>query len=71
LLCIASSYRYAEYHYVECRSTLTTDSSCQSYINLIIEKRFFLLSNDQPGNTKGGSIPVPLTSCLTGLESAV
>ncbi len=23
------------------------------------------------GNTKGGSIPVPLTSCLTGLESAV
>jgi hypothetical protein len=25
----------------------------------------------QPGNTKGGSITVPLTSCLTGLESAV
>ncbi len=24
-----------------------------------------------PGNTKGGSIPVPLTSCLTGLESDV
>jgi hypothetical protein len=23
------------------------------------------------GNTKGGSIPVPLTSCLTGWESAV
>ncbi len=23
------------------------------------------------GNTKGGSIIVPLTSCLTGLESAV
>ncbi len=23
------------------------------------------------GNTKGGSIAVPLTSCLTGLESAV
>jgi hypothetical protein len=22
------------------------------------------------GNTKGGSITVPLTSCLTGLESA-
>jgi hypothetical protein len=22
-----------------------------------------------PGNTKGGSITVPLTSCLTGLES--
>jgi hypothetical protein len=26
---------------------------------------------EQPGNTKGGSITVPLTSCLTGLESAV
>jgi hypothetical protein len=25
----------------------------------------------QAGNTKGGSIIVPLTSCLTGLESAV
>jgi hypothetical protein len=25
----------------------------------------------QPGNTKGGSITVPLTSCLTVLESAV
>ena len=24
-----------------------------------------------PGNTEGGSITVPLTSCLTGLESAV
>jgi hypothetical protein len=24
-----------------------------------------------PGNTKGGSITLPLTSCLAGLESAV
>ena len=24
-----------------------------------------------PGNTKGGSINVPLTSCLTGMESGV
>jgi len=24
-----------------------------------------------PGNTKGGSITVPLTSCLTGFESSV
>ena len=23
---------------------------------------------DTPGNTKGGSITVPLTSCLTGLD---
>jgi hypothetical protein len=28
-------------------------------------------SNATPGNTKGGSITVPLTSFLTGLESAV
>jgi hypothetical protein len=26
---------------------------------------------DTPGNTEGGSITVPLTSCLTGLESVV
>jgi len=27
--------------------------------------------NRLPGKTKGGSIIVPLTSCLTGFESAV
>jgi hypothetical protein len=27
-------------------------------------------SKDKPGNTEGGSITEPLTSCLTGLESA-
>ncbi len=27
-----------------------------------------LLSGDKPGNTKGGSITVPLTSCLTGVD---
>ncbi len=27
--------------------------------------------NTQPGNTKGGSITVPLTSCLTGLDQSV
>jgi hypothetical protein len=26
------------------------------------------LEIDEPGNTKGGSITVPLTSCLTGLN---
>ncbi len=25
----------------------------------------------QPGNTKGGNITVPLTSCLTGLDESV
>jgi hypothetical protein len=27
-----------------------------------------IIVRDKPGNTKGGSIPVPLTSCLTGLD---
>jgi hypothetical protein len=30
-----------------------------------------LALNVYTGNTKGGNITVPLTSCLTGLESAV
>jgi len=30
-----------------------------------------LAENVQAGNTKGGSIAVQLTSCLTGLESAL
>ncbi len=28
-------------------------------------------SKVRPGNTKGGNITLPLTSCLTGLKSAV
>jgi hypothetical protein len=31
----------------------------------------FVYISVYPGNTNGGSITVPLTSCLTGLESAV
>jgi hypothetical protein len=30
-----------------------------------------LVSIVQPGNTKGGSITVPMTSCLTGLDWSV
>jgi hypothetical protein len=33
--------------------------------------RFFKEKFNYLGNTKGGTITVPLTSCLTGLESAV
>jgi len=32
---------------------------------------YFVKVLPYPDNTKGGSITVPLTSCLTGLESAV
>ncbi len=31
----------------------------------------FHLDTSKPGNTKGGSITVPLTSCFTGLETTV
>jgi hypothetical protein len=36
-----------------------------------VEGQNFNLAHACPGNTKGGSITIPLTSCLTGLESAV
>jgi hypothetical protein len=31
----------------------------------------FTSMNDQAGNTKGGGITVPFTSCLTGLDQSV
>ncbi len=42
-------------------------------INKMLVKglNFKASSTCNSGNTKGGSIPVPLTPCLTGLESAV
>ncbi len=52
-------------------SPTTHSAKFQSY------KTFFLchLNGEESyvntGNTKGGSIPLPLTFCLTGLESAV
>ncbi len=43
------------------------------YLNLITQHCALLVSSPQcwvssPGNAKGGSINVPLTSCLTGLD---
>ncbi len=40
-------------------------------LNFVFKRRHYGQSLSQPGNTKGGSITVPLTSCLTGLEPAV
>jgi hypothetical protein len=40
------------------------------HVNLSSCKKNSILTMT-PGNTKGGSITVLLTSCLTGLESAV
>ncbi len=67
-----------------CHSTLASVYHCN--INIIITHAEWLTewgtlwarphssfsqSMDKPGNTKGGSITVLSTSCLTGLESAV
>ncbi len=38
---------------------------CQANVSI----RMLILA--RPGNTKGGSITVPLTSCLTGLDQSV
>ncbi len=35
------------------------------------ERRVEQSPQDKPGNAKGGSIPVPLTSCFTGLDQPV
>jgi hypothetical protein len=47
---------------------ISTAKTILYYTPIIFVTRFELLL---PGNTKGGSITVLLTSCLTGLESAV
>jgi hypothetical protein len=45
--------------------------SLHKFVLTFVSKCFFFLAAVKPGNTKGGSITVQLTSCLTGLESAV
>jgi hypothetical protein len=52
--------QYAECNHVDCH-----------YADWIIIMQVVVLLNVGTGNTKGGSIAVPLASCLTGLESAV
>jgi len=48
---------------------VTIDSSFVIVIMFIVQATAFMISRAR--NTKGRSITVPLTSCLTGLESAV
>jgi hypothetical protein len=43
----------------------------QHLIEIENDKRFLKTLNVKPGNTKGGSITVPLTSCLAGLDKSV
>jgi hypothetical protein len=42
--------------------------ACTKYKNYHM---MIIMSDACPGNTKGGSITVPLTSCLTGLDESV
>ncbi len=53
--------RYPECYYAECRGARFEFNGCFLLARALIKA----------GNTKGGCITVPLTSCLTGLESAV
>jgi hypothetical protein len=50
-------------------ASMTIDSLFVIVILFIVQATAFMIC--RAGNTKGGSITVPLTSCLTGLESAV
>ncbi len=51
-------------------------NSLQTFVNYV-RKSFYDIGPSssgalvEPGNTKGGSITIPLTSCLTSLESVV
>jgi hypothetical protein len=53
----------------------TTGSSDGSWISnrtiLLFSRHYYMYCKLSTGSTKGGSITVLLTSCLTGLESAV
>ncbi len=54
--------------------SFTADPRYASVFNEILVTNFSIFSNvhstqrPRAGNTKGGSITVPLTSCLTGLD---
>jgi hypothetical protein len=43
----------------------------QAFSNILQSIRAIINVCILPGNTKGGSIAVPLTSCLTGLDQFV
>jgi hypothetical protein len=50
-------------------NTLSLRLEPSSVIYIIIGQAY--ISLDKPGKTKGGRVTVPLTSCLTGLDSVV
>ncbi len=52
-------------------TTLIVIVSTAALPSVVTQSVAFLIVMASAGNTKGGSITVPLTSYLTGLESAV
>ncbi len=48
-----------------------TQSSCTSLRSPESAGLLYACIMDKPGNTKGGRITIPLTSCLTGLEKSI
>jgi hypothetical protein len=50
---------------------LTSYSLNNFHKNTFRNFREYMSLGPVPGNTKGGSFIVPLTSCLTGLELAI
>jgi hypothetical protein len=52
------------------RASLLTEKAVSKVGRLDLKTQTEATVCVEPENTKGGSITVPLTSCLTGLESA-
>jgi hypothetical protein len=60
---------YINYRESSGATTLSITTLSLITLNIMVKKHSITIHTS--GNTKGGSITVPLTPCLTGLESAV
>jgi hypothetical protein len=64
--CGGSNFQMFKWGHLRAVEGTLTEGGRLSTIDLLV-----LICSDQPGNTKGGCIIVPLTSCLTGLDQSV
>jgi hypothetical protein len=73
--CRYAECRYAECCYAECRHSECRHAECRGAYWIFLGSKVVEHSTDNPkvkaGNTKGESITVPLTYCLTGLDESV